>query len=638
METRSPKRQKITHGDGTVAGTLTDPSSIRKNRAAFLDSISTRSISPPRVLRLGTDSPRTILTQTKPVVIEIEDDEISTASESLTQPQPPLRDGGITTKNTQNGVSKLKLAEPSTPSVISSPFRLMSIRHLPASQNRETVSLHDILGNPLIKEAWIFNFCFDIDWMMAHFDPDTQNLVKVKVIHGSWRKEDGNRIGIEDACRRWPNVEAATAYLPDPFGTHHSKMFVLFTHDDQAQVIIHTANMLNKDWSNMTQAIWQSPLLPRLTSSDGDSVGPYGSGSRFKLDFMAYLNAYGSKTKTLRDQLVLFDFNTIKGALVSSVPSRIKDKDIEGRETIWGYPSLCRVLSKIKQTATSKRPPHLVCQVSSIATLPVAWLTRFFNAISGHENKPNSQFLDDVSIIYPTPSNLASSHDGYASGGSIHTKAQSAAHLKQITTLRSTWSQWTRGPSPSFRAQRHEVAPHVKTYVQYRERPTTANPAPDIDWALLTSANLSTQAWGAFREKEKEVVVQSFEIGVLVWPGLYSEDFDNHRSFNTATSQESQRPNNKTRMVPVFGKDTPSSSSDEPRVSALKGAASAAARDGKESSVEEPGSTNTSTIVGLRIPYDLPLTRYGAAELPWSPHTTYDIPDRHGRRWPHDFM
>lgn len=148
METRSPKRQKITHGDGTVAGTLTDPSSIRKNRAAFLDSISTRSISPPRVLRLGTDSPRTILTQTKPVVIEIEDDEISTASESLTQPQPPLRDGGITTKNTQNGVSKLELAEPSTPSVISSPFRLMSIRHLPASQNRETVSLHDILGNP----------------------------------------------------------------------------------------------------------------------------------------------------------------------------------------------------------------------------------------------------------------------------------------------------------------------------------------------------------------------------------------------------------------------------------------------------------------------------------------------------------
>ncbi|KAK5055982.1 hypothetical protein LTR84_012532 [Exophiala bonariae] len=572
-----------------------------------------RSISPPRVSRSGTDSPRPVAAQTNPVAVEIEDDDdVSTASESPTQPRPS-RESGTTMEITQNGILQPQATNLPTHNFIASPFKLMLIRDLPSSQNRDTISLHDVLGNPLIKEAWIFNFCFDVDWMMTHFDPDVRDLVKVKVVHGSWRNEDGNRIGIEDACRRWPNVEAATAYLPDPFGTHHSKMFVLFTHDDQAQVIIHTANMLNKDWSNMTQAVWQSPLLPRANIDDSGNVGPYGSGSRFKHDFMAYLKAYGSKTKALRDQLGLFNFNGIKGALVSSVPSRTKEEDFEEEDTLWGYPRLCKILREIKQPPPSTTRPHLVCQVSSIATLSVTWLTRFFNSLF-KRNDNHKLSLDQVSIIYPTPSNVASSLDGYAAGGSIHTKAQSAAHLKQITTLHNTLSQWTEGPSPAFRAQRHEAAPHIKTYVQYRERPTLQQPTPDIDWALLTSANLSTQAWGAFREKEKEVVVQSFEIGVLVWPGLFSEGFDSQPAGGGRDDGSTPHPND-VRMVPVFGKDMPSQANVTASV----------------------GTTPTTAVVGLRIPYDLPLTRYGSTELPWSPHGTYESPDRHGRRWPRHF-
>lgn len=657
---RSPKRQKVTHGgSGHGAPSMSaEPHSIRRNRTAFLNSIS-RPISPPGVLRSGTNSPRHITPQTNPVVIEIDEEE-NIPTEPLPQLRPPRHE--MSTKSTQNEVSKVEPAESSqkfngVPTVISSPFRLMTIRDLPASQNKETVSLHHILGNPLIKEAWIFNFCFDIDWMMTHFDPDVRALVKVRVVHGSWKKENQNRIGIEDACRRWPNVEAATAYLPDPFGTHHSKMFVLFTHDDKAQVIIHTANMLDKDWSNMTQAIWQSPLLPKLGGKSGCAIGRYGSGSRFKHDFMAYLNAYGSKTKALREQLDPFDFTAIRGALISSVPSRMKDPSqktlTEGDENLWGYPSLCRVLSTINKPKPTKPTdhPHLVCQVSSIATLPMTWLNRFFNSISDNDNKTTSQFLDHVSIIYPTPSNVASSLDGYSSGGSIHTKAQSAAHLKQITSLRSTLSQWTEGPLPAFRAKRHEAAPHIKTYLQYRERPTAENPAPEIDWALLTSANLSTQAWGAFRDKEKEVVVQSFEIGVLVWPELFSDDFDkpivpddgtnlltSSKKSSSSSSYSSYMPNNLSppqhsskniRMIPVFGNDTPSPLDMD--IPTVKGAAAAAANDNGI-------STQPPTIVGLRIPYDLPLTRYSATELPWSPQGTYETRDKHGRRWPRDFF
>jgi hypothetical protein len=39
----------------------------------------------------------------------------------------------------------------------------------------------------------------------------------------------------QEACTRYPNVEAIAAYMPEPFGTHHSKMMVLLRHDDLAQ-------------------------------------------------------------------------------------------------------------------------------------------------------------------------------------------------------------------------------------------------------------------------------------------------------------------------------------------------------------------------------------------------------------------
>ena len=39
----------------------------------------------------------------------------------------------------------------------------------------------------------------------------------------------------QDAIRRYPNVQSITAYMPEAYGTHHSKMMILFRHDEQAQ-------------------------------------------------------------------------------------------------------------------------------------------------------------------------------------------------------------------------------------------------------------------------------------------------------------------------------------------------------------------------------------------------------------------
>lgn len=562
---------------------------VRAKRSAFLGSL-TKPVSPPHK---GKSSPvhgeRTHRCR----------DQLS-ASKPISSPQDVAGDVSMSANHATHASQK----------VLTSPFQLMKVTGLPAQDNIDTVSLHDVLGDPLIKQAWIFNFCFDINWTMQHFDQDVRDLVDVKIVHGSWRKEDGNRLTIQEHLKNWKNVQEIQAYMPDAFGTHHSKMIILFKHDDTAQVIIHTANMLEQDWEHMTQAVWRSPLLPLLQdpAKAEEELARIGSGARFKHDLLRYTKAYGSKLKLLTEQLTKHDFSEVKAALLASVPSfqQGSDPPLEA----WGHLALRNVLAsrfrKSNKPTTSTQPQHLVSQVSSIARLPATWLDEtIYTAatpppVSGKlQVKPPT-----TSIIYPTPSDMRNALTGYATGGSIHTKVQSTAQQKQVTLLRPQFNRWgAQSSNSSTQARRHNIPPHIKTYICYNSKSTSSNPTPDIDWALVTSANLSTQAWGTapklpkgVKDPDQAVVhIQSFEIGVLVWPELFLDEHDDEGK--------------KARMVPVFGKDMPEiqqtlSSADAHEV-----------------------------FIGMRMPYDLPLTPYAADEMPWSPGATYIEPDRFGRTW-----
>lgn len=83
--------------------------------------------------------------------------------------------------------------------VISSPVQLTHIRDFPEQRgyNVDTVKLRDILGDPMIRECWQFNYLFDVDFLMSNFDEDVRSLVKVKVVHGSWERESANRVRVE---------------------------------------------------------------------------------------------------------------------------------------------------------------------------------------------------------------------------------------------------------------------------------------------------------------------------------------------------------------------------------------------------------------------------------------------------------
>ncbi|KAK5660494.1 hypothetical protein OQA88_13042 [Cercophora sp. LCS_1] len=505
----------------------------------------------------------------------------STTPRSLSHPiSPPLKKRRLPAPPEAQD-AQTEIPKASDPQKFRSPFQLTRIRDLPSELNRDTVTLTDILGDPLIKECWEFNYLHDIDFLMAAFDEDVRSLVKVHVVHGFWKRDDERKVDLETQASQYPNVSLHAAYLPEMFGTHHSKMMILLRHDDTAQIIIHTANLITQDWTNMTQAVWSSPMLPLLTSSEKapEEMPPAGTGGKFKIDFLNYLRAYEKQRRgtcgSIIQELTKYDFSAIRGSLIASVPGRFP----VDAPTKFGWAAMEEALKAVPVGPEGE----IVVQISSIATLGPTdnWLKAFFRTLSGGQNRSSPP---SFKVVFPTADEIRKSLDGYISGFSIHTKIQSAQQKKQLLYLKPYFCHWANDSASSAElgndtvrdAGRNRAAPHIKTYMRYGDK--------TIDWALVTSANLSKQAWGDARNGAGEVRISSYEIGVLVWPELFAQD---------------------AIMSPTFQVDSLPPASEPPN--------------------------DTKPTVALRMPYSLPLQPYGKDEIPWVATASHTEPDWKGQ-------
>ena len=368
------------------------------------------------------------------------------APRSLNHPvSPPLKKRRLETPPSTNDAKPAE-TQSTSPKTIPSPFHLTRIRDLPANFNQDTVTLRDLLGDPLISECWEFNYMHDIDFLMSAFDEDTRHLVKAHVVHGFWKHEDPSRLALHEQAARYPNVTLHAAYMPEMFGTHHSKMMILLRHDATARIVIHTANMIVRDWTNMTQAVWMSPWLPLIKGppqqENAQQARP-GSGAKFKIDFLNYLRAYDSHgrgtCKPIIEKLMRYDFSEVKGALIASVPGRHKLSD--SSPTPWGWAAMEQALKAVPV----HQQAEIAIQISSIATLGPTdnWLKNtFFRALGGGRGVSPLQSLPSFKVVFPTADEIRKSLDGYGSGGSIHTKIQSPQQVKQLQYLRPMFCHW----------------------------------------------------------------------------------------------------------------------------------------------------------------------------------------------------
>jgi tyrosyl-DNA phosphodiesterase 1 len=137
-----PERKRRRTDRDELEDTHSLAADIRARRSAFLTSLS-RGVSPPG--RASPSFPITIKA-TVPIEAEIETETVPVVAATMTSLAKP------------NETVKHR--------VIPSPFKLTRIRDLPAEANVDTIGVRDILGDVMLKEVWLFDFLFDVDWIM----------------------------------------------------------------------------------------------------------------------------------------------------------------------------------------------------------------------------------------------------------------------------------------------------------------------------------------------------------------------------------------------------------------------------------------------------------------------------------------
>ncbi|KAG7833875.1 hypothetical protein KL943_003983 [Ogataea angusta] len=496
-----------------------------------------------------------------------------------------------------------------------SPIRLISndpyCKVFPPSSNKDTITLYDLVGSRILESSYQFNMLIDCDFLLPFFKADPLNF-EITLIGVQ------SNIAVEDVHRlqyRIKTIDVSTKL--SKWGTHHSKMMVNFFHDDTCQIVIHTMNLTHTDYLAQTQMCWISPRLKRLNShahtndKKGNLDPVYDVGIIFKRDFLQYLYTYeNSVVSSLAEKLKAFDFCPIDVAFVCSSPGRYEFSLADRTETethpetlgdkqLYGYGSLRQVLNRYK--LTTPNDAKLIMQVSSISApldnkhtnIGTHVLSSIVEGSRAIVKQPSHKFGEgsgvEINIIWPTEKEIMNAHYGHISGHAVMFKSKASsgwyAYENQAKFLQSFFCRWSSKPSFQSVAGRSNLSPHVKSYC------VTKNNFETLEWFLLTSANLSKQAWGApdrgygaasqKKLQTKHVyTVKSYEAGVLIVPACIKTKFKIYRPFA---------------LRPVQGTDFCEGVNDD------------------------------TVYYPIRLPYDTPLKRYTDNDRPWTTEKLEEI-------------
>ncbi|NWX81403.1 TYDP1 phosphodiesterase, partial [Nothoprocta pentlandii] len=446
------------------------------------------------------------------------------------------------------------------------PFRffLTKVRGIEQSYNSGALHIKDILSplfGTLLSSAQ-FNYCIDVEWLVKQY-PQEFRKKPLLIVHGEKRESKAELLA---QARPYENISFCQAKLDIAFGTHHTKMMLLL-YEEGLRVVIHTSNLISEDWHQKTQGIWISPLYPRLPQGATDSAGE--SETNFKSDLISYLAAYNSPAlKEWIDNIQEHDLSETRVYLLGSTPGRYQGIDKEK----WGHLRLRKLLREGSSSVAAQESWPIVGQFSSIGSMGAdesKWLCSEFQdslVATGASGTALPKCAVPIHLVYPTVDNVRQSLEGYPAGGSLPYSLQTAQKQLWLHSYFHKWSAEVSG--------RSHAMPHIKTYMR---------PSPDfqkIAWFLVTSANLSKAAWGALEKNGTQLMIRSYELGVLFLPSAFGLD-KGYFHVKSKLHSESKDP-----------------------------------------------------VTSFPVPYDLPPEQYGSKDRPWIWNIPYtNAPDTHGNMW-----
>ncbi|XP_015676963.1 tyrosyl-DNA phosphodiesterase 1 [Protobothrops mucrosquamatus] len=443
------------------------------------------------------------------------------------------------------------------------PFRffLTKVKGIKSKYNSGALHIKDILSplfGTLVSSAQ-FNYCIDVEWLVQQYPKEFRDK-PLLIVHGEKRE---SKAELHEDAHQYKNVRLCQAKLDIAFGTHHTKMMLL-NYEEGLRVVIHTSNLIDDDWYQKTQGIWLSPLYPRLPPGSAESDGE--SHTNFKSDLISYLVSYNSATLMEWVEIIKqHDLSETRVYLIGSTPGRYQGNAKEK----WGHLKLRKLLKEHATQIPDQDFWPIIGQFSSIGSMGIdqsKWLCSEFReslgSLGSNLKMPPNEI--PIHLIYPSVENVRQSLEGYPAGGSLPYSIQTAQKQLWLNSYFHKWSAETSG--------RSHAMPHIKTYMR------VSLDFQKIAWFLVTSANLSKAAWGAFEKNGTQLMIRSYELGVLFLPS----EFD----LNTGYFQ-----------------------------------------------VKENMLSNTS-VLSFPVPYDLPPEKYEKKDRPWIWNIPYiKAPDTHGNMW-----
>ncbi|CAI0468154.1 unnamed protein product [Linum tenue] len=465
-------------------------------------------------------------------------------------------------------------------------FRLLRVKGLPPWANTSSVSIGDVIQGD-IQVAILSNYMVDMDWLLSAC-PTLSKVPNVLVIHG---EGEGT---VEQMKRSKPaNWILHKPPLPISYGTHHSKAMLL-VYPKGVRIIVHTANLIYVDWNNKTQGLWMQDFPWK-----DEKIANRGCG--FESDLVDYLSALKWPELTANIPSLgnlkinpwffkKFDYSDAQVRLIGSVPGYHTGANLKK----WGHMKLRTVLQECTFDKEFKSSP-LVYQFSSLGSLDEKWMTELATSMSSgvsEDKKPLG--LGVPQIIWPTVEDVRCSLEGYAAGNAV------PSPLKNVEKefLKKYWARWKATHTGRCRAM-----PHIKTFARYSGQ--------KLAWFLLTSSNLSKAAWGALQKNNSQLMIRSYELGVLFLP---SQATRHHHGFSCTShkvssenhlgSSSSSYSPTKTELVTLAWQETSNSTS------------------------------SPSEVIQLPVPYELPPRPYSKEDVPWSWDRKYSKKDVYGQVWP----
>jgi len=280
------------------------------------------------------------------------------------------------------------------------PFYNLSYARLARQHNERSLFLRDLFtvdsssgsagGSGAvnsIEEVLAVDFMFDLSLLAEECPMLCDGTIPVLMLHGmnelheewelSGARDPGSALhaNLSHPFAQW---RFAQVRLADRWGTHHTKMFVIFFKSG-VRVVVHTANLLHRDVHDMTNAFWVQDFPLKQQSS---RAGPASSQSltpppsvapcAFENSLCDYLQCYYSHLKTFDQppgivrgfnanvhlqgivhKLRRYDFSAAEVVLIPSVPGR--HSKAEGKFYTYGHTAVRAHFDSLKNSGAASK-------------------------------------------------------------------------------------------------------------------------------------------------------------------------------------------------------------------------------------------------------------------------------------------